>query len=276
MSEGVVPPKRGLFQSLSKRMSGYRNKRKNERNPSSPRSQTSESASEGQRSVDNVDLSEVDLLEVQVSGKSARSARRLTSRHGLVQLRSAPAGALQAAAEQAVADHLEGSSASNFARASEDFSSHSSAYSPLSARSRYNRSQSHMDLPKQGSAAIALDTAASSSSSGGLMSPYSLVSPAAAPAVQQTSVAPTAPQGSNQMSSQIQQLSRKISGNKTLLSTSSNMVANNGEILLPAQPAPFAHVGRAFDDLEICFSGKSARMSRNGLRRPGLHTIAAH
>jgi len=235
-------------------------------------------------------VDDFDLLEVQVSGKSARSARHLTCRHGLMHLKSAPAGALQAAAEQAVADHLQDSSTPSFARASEDWSS---VYSPNSSKGRYNRSQSHMDIPKQGSVAIApLDSAASSSSSGQLLAPLVraqsngskvlapyLVSPAAAPAVQQTPVESTLPaqQGSSQVANQIQRLSRKISGNKLILSSADNMEAKNGEFLLPPETAPFARRGRAvFDDLEICFSGKSARMSRGGLRRPDLHTIAAH
>lgn len=46
MSEGAVSPKKGLFQSLSKRVSGYRSKKKSEQHPSSPGSQVSESASE--------------------------------------------------------------------------------------------------------------------------------------------------------------------------------------------------------------------------------------
>ena len=235
-------------------------------------------------------VDELDLLEVQVSGKSARSARRLTSRQGLAHLKSAPAGALQAAAEQAVADHLEDSSPTMYACASEDFSNHSSAYSPQSARSRYNRSQSHLDIPKQGSAAITLDTAASSSSTSTLLlaapaygnrpqllSPF-LVSPAAAPAVQQTAVPlGIAQQGSSQADNQTRQMSRKISGNKLILSSDDNLEVKEGEILLPPRATPFAHSGRAaFDDLEICFSGKSARMSRGGVRRPASHTISAH
>ncbi|KAL0049379.1 hypothetical protein WJX82_000806 [Trebouxia sp. C0006] len=201
MSENAASPKRGLFQSLSKRVSGYRSKKKDD--PSSPRSHASETTSEGQRSVDDVDL-----LEVQVSGKSARSARRLTSRPGLSHLKSAPAGALQAAAEQAVADILAASTAPIYARVSEDYSNHSSAYSPQSARAR---------------------------------------------------------------------MSRKISGNKLILSDDGNMEAKDGEFMLPPEATPFAQTGRAaFDDLEICFSGKSARMSRGGMRRPDMHTIAAH
>jgi len=47
MSENAASPKRGLFQSLSKRVSGYRNKKKDD--PSSPRSQASETTSESQR-----------------------------------------------------------------------------------------------------------------------------------------------------------------------------------------------------------------------------------
>ena len=234
-------------------------------------------------------------MEVQVSGKSARSARRLTSRNGLAHLRSAPAGALQAAAEQAVADHLEGSS---HPRAIEDISFHSTQRSTP----RYNRSQSHMDLPKQGSAAItptsaalAMDSMASSSSSGynvplvsrlsgsQFTSPFlashkTLVSPAAAPEVQEGSVQRnSAPlpgqQGGSSMDGR--QLSRKISGNKLILSTGDNMDCKNGEILLPPQATPFACAGRGgFENLEICFSGKSARMSRGAVRRSD--TIAAH
>ena len=227
-------------------------------------------------------MDDVDLLEVQVSGKSARSARRLTSRPCLSHLKSAPAGALQAAAEQAVADHL--AAAPMYARFSEDYSNHSSAYSPQSARARYNRSQSHMDVPKQGSTAITPDTVASSSSSGQLLpsvhadghGPTYLVSPAAAPAVQQAAVqSATAQEGSMQFENR--RMSRKISGNKLILSDDDNMKAKNGEFMLPPEATPFAQTGRAaFDDLEICFSGKSARMSRGGMRRPDMHTIAAH
>ena len=229
-------------------------------------------------------VDDVDLLEVQVSGKSARSARRLTSRPGLTYLKSAPAGALQAAAEQAVADHLAASPAPIYAHVSGDYSNHSSAYSPQSARARYNRSQSHLDVPKQGSTAITLDTAASSSSSGQPMpfvhaygsGPTYLVSPAAAPAVQQSAAqSATAQEGS--MQSEIRRMSRKISGNKLILSDDDNMEAKDGEFMLPPEATPFARTGRAaFDDLEICFSGKSARMSRGSIRRPDMHTIAAH
>ncbi len=230
-------------------------------------------------------VDDVDLLEVQVSGKSARSARRLTSRPELSHLKSAPAGALQAAAEQAVADNLAASPAPMYARVSEDYSNHSSAYSPQSVRARYNRSQSHMDVPKQGSTAITPDTVASSSSSGQPMpfvhadghgSTY-LVSPAAAPAVQQAAAQSTAAQEGS-MQSETRRMSRKISGNKLILSDDDNMEAKAGEFMLPPEATPFAQSGRAaFDDLEICFSGKSARMSRKiVMRRPDMHTIAAH
>ncbi|KAL0042569.1 hypothetical protein WJX79_003940 [Trebouxia sp. C0005] len=86
MSENAASPKRGLFQSLSKRVSEYRNKKKDD--PSSPRSQASETTSESQRSMDDVDLLEVqatpfaqtgraafDDLEICFSGKSARMSR---------------------------------------------------------------------------------------------------------------------------------------------------------------------------------------------------------
>ena len=322
MSEGAVSPKKGLFQSLSKRVSGYRNKRKGDQHPSSPGSQVSESASESQSKqlVDplapcklylicnmplcpeltvvqqiagSVDV-EVDLLEVQVSGKSARSARRLTSRQGLMHLKSAPAGALQAAAELAVAEHMSGSS-SPYAMDSADSSTPLSSGTPSSARARWNRSQSHMDIPKHGSAAISLDTAAvnldsaaSSSSSGQLvplatghssgkqtLPPY-LLSPAAAPEVQQVPLETTAQQQVASPGAQmLRRMSRKISGNKLILSSADSMEAKNGEIMLPSEATPFATNRVPFDDLEICFSGKSARMSR-GARRPDVHTIAAH
>lgn len=237
---------------------------------------------------------EVDLLEVQVSGKSARSARRLTSRQGLMHLKSAPAGALQAAAELAVAEQTSGSS-SPYAMDLADSSTPLSSGTPSSARARWNRSQSHMDIPKHGSeaisletAAVNLDSAAGSSSSGQLMplvtahssgkqrfSPY-MLSPAAAPEVQQ---APneTAPQqqGASPGAQMSRRMSRKISGNKLILSSADNMEARNGEIMLPPEATPFASNHVPFDDLEICFSGKSARMSR-GVRRPDVHTIAAH
>lgn len=141
-----------------------------------------------------------------------------------------------------------------------------------------------MDVPKQGSTAITPDTVASSSSSGQLLpsvhadghGPTYLVSPAAAPAVQQAAVqSATAQEGSMQFENR--RMSRKISGNKLILSDDDNMKAKNGEFMLPPEATPFAQTGRAaFDDLEICFSGKSARMSRGGMRRPDMHTIAAH
>ena len=45
-----MSPKRGLFQSLSQRVSGYRSKKKSGQHPVSPGSQVSETASEGQGS----------------------------------------------------------------------------------------------------------------------------------------------------------------------------------------------------------------------------------
>lgn len=48
MSDSAASPKRGLFQSLSKRVSGYRNKKRDDLRPSSPGSHTSDSASESQ------------------------------------------------------------------------------------------------------------------------------------------------------------------------------------------------------------------------------------
>ena len=236
---------------------------------------------------------EADLLEVQVSGKSTRSVRRLTSRKGLTHLKSAPAGALQAAAEMAVADHMSGSS-SGYLLELADSTSPLSATSPLpsSARSRWNRSQSHLDIPRHGSQAITFDTAsvnldcAASSSSGGqlpmgssdqqMLPPY-MMSPAAAPEVQQAPLGSTSQQaGSSQGPRLSRQLSRKISGNKLILSSADNMEAKTGEIMLPPQATPFAKYQGGFDDLEICFSGKSTRMSRGGVRQSDGHTIAAH
>lgn len=238
---------------------------------------------------------EADLLEVQVSGKSARSARRFTSGKGLAHLRSAPAGALQAAAELAVAESLSGSS-SGYPLDLADSSTPLSAGSPSSARTRWSRSQSHMDIPKHGSQAITLDSAAvntdgaASSSSGGqlkplwsshssdqqFLQPY-MLSPAAAPEVQQAPLGSTSQQAaSSQAFCLSRQLSRKISGNKLILSSGDNMEAKTGEIMLPPQATPFAKRQGGFDDLEICFSGKSTRMSRGGVRQPDVHTIAAH
>ena len=238
---------------------------------------------------------DADLLEVQVSGKSARSARRFTSGKGLMHLKSAPAGALQAAAEMAVAESLSGSS-SGYPLDLADSSTPLSTGSPSSARTRWSRSQSHMDIPKHGSQAITLDSAAvnsdsvASSSSGGqlvpLVSPHSseqqflqpyMTSPAAAPEVQQAHLGGNSQQaGSSQGSRLSRQLSRKISGNKLILSSGDNMQAKTGEIMLPPQATPFAKHHGGFDNLEICFSGKSARMSRGGVRQHDAHTIAAH
>ena len=237
-------------------------------------------------------MEEFDAWEVQVSGKSTRSSRRVTDRVTLAHLRSAPAGAMQAAAERAVAHH-DGSPSLIPARASEDHSNHSALYSPQSARSRYNRSQSHMDVPRQGSTAINLDSAASSSSSGlaiPLASTYSsgpqaaslpyMISPAAAPAVQQTPVHATGPAQHDDYTgtdNSTRQLSRKISGNKLILCTADNLDVKTGEIMLPPQATPFASAAPGGSDvLEICFSGKSARMSRGNLRSSEPCTIAAH
>ena len=194
----------------------------------------------------------------------------------------------------AVADHLSAPS-SPYAWDSADSGTPLSSGTPSSARSKYNRSQSHMDVPKQGSEAITLDSAAitldsaASSSSGSppmplvsahnsgqqRLSPY-MVSPAAAPDVQQVPLEPAPEQqASNQGPQMVRRLSRKISNNKLILSSADKMEAKNGDIILPPEATPFAKYHVAFDDLEICFSGKSARMSRGG-RRPDLQTIAAH
>lgn len=235
---------------------------------------------------------EADSLEVQVSGKSTRSARRFTSRNGLQHLKSAPAGALQAAAERAVADSMSGSS-SGYAMDLVDSSSPLSVGSPSSARSRWSRSQSHMDIPKHGSQAITFDSAAvnldstASSSSAGQQVPlvsshssdeqFVMMSPAAAPAVQQALPGRAGQQaGSRQGFPLSRQLSRKISGNKLILSSGDNMEAKTGEIMLPPQATPFAKHHGGFEDLEICFSGKSTRMLRGGPRQSDGHTIAAH
>lgn len=238
---------------------------------------------------------EADLLEVQVSGKSARSARRFTTRKGLVHLKSAPAGALQAAAEMAVAESLSGSS-SGYPLDLADSCTPLSTGSPSSARTRWSRSQSHMDIPKHGSQAITLDSAAVNSDSAAssssddqfvplasslnseqqFLQPY-MMSPAARPEVQQAPPGGTSQQaGSSQGSCLSRQLSRKISGNKLILSSGDNMEAKTGEIMLPPQSTPFAKHHGGFDDLEICFSGKSTRMSRGGVCQPDVHTIAAH
>ena len=242
--------------------------------------------------VGSIDV-EADLLEVQVSGKSARSARRFTSKKGLTHLKSAPAGALQAAAEMALAKSLSGSSSGYPADTSTPLSTGSpSTGSPSSARTRWSRSQSHMDIPKHGSQAITLDSAiidcdsAASSSSGcqllptvsdqQLLQPY-MTSPAAAPEVQQAPIGGICQQAGNSQARQLsRQLSRKISGNKLILSSGDNMQAKTGEIMLPPQATPFAKHQGGFDDLEICFSGKSTRMSRGGARQSDAHTIAAH
>lgn len=213
---------------------------------------------------------------------------------------SAPAGALQAAAEQAVADHL---ADSTHPKTAGDWSFSSLAISPQKSTPRFNRSQSHMDVPRQGSTAVAaevvplaMDSMASSSSSGGIMPAFSrhsissqhvspvvssqkaLMSPAAAPTVQQNAPQPTpihSPAQQGKALSEGRQLSRKISGNKLILSTGQHMEAKNGEILLAPQAAPYAGRG-GFESLEICFSGKSARMSRGALRHQDSHTVAAH
>ena len=231
-------------------------------------------------------------MEIQVSGKSTRSTRRFISRKGLTHLKSAPAGALQAAAELAVAGSLSGSS-SGCPLDLPDSDAPLSTGPPSSARTRWSRSQSHMDIPKHGSQAITLDSAAfnsdsaASSSSGGqpvplhtldqqVLQPH-ITSPAAAPEVQQAPLGGTSQQaGSSQGFHLSRQLSRKISGNKLILSSGDNMQAKTGEILLPPQATPFAKHRGGFDDLEICFSGKSSRMSRGGVRQPDAHTIAAH
>lgn len=236
---------------------------------------------------------EVDLLEVQVSGKSARSAKRLTSRRGLPHLKSAPAGALQAAAELAVADSLSASS-SGCPQEAADSGTPVSTGSP--SRSRWNRSQSHMDIPKSGSQAIILNSgavdldSAPGSSSGGqlvpllsshgssqqVLSPF-MRSPAAAVEVQQVPVGSTPAQAASGQGSQLlRPLSRKVSGNKLIVSSTDNMEAKAGEIMLPPQTTPFAKAPGGVHDLEICFSGKSARMSRGRIRQPDVHTIAAH
>ncbi|KAL3144495.1 hypothetical protein ABBQ32_004234 [Trebouxia sp. C0010 RCD-2024] len=289
MSEGAVSPKKGLFQSLSKRVSGYRSKKKSEQHPSSPGSQGSESASESLRSVDV----EVDLLEVQVSGKSARSAKRLTSRRGLTHLKSAPAGAFRAAAELAVADSMSASS-SGSPQAAADSSTPVSPGSP--SRLRWNRSQSHMDIPKSGSQAITSNTgavmsesAAGSSSPVPLLSSHStnkqvpspfLRSPAAAPEVQQAPVNIVGTTLAQALSSKgpqlVRPLSRKVSGNKLIVSSDDNMEAKAGEVMLPPQATPFAKPPEGVDDLEICFSGKSARMTRGRVRQPDVQPIVAH
>ena len=235
----------------------------------------------------------MDLLEVQVSGKSARSAKRLTSRRGLTHLKSAPAGAFQAAAELAVADSLSASS-SGYPQEAADSGTPVSTGSP--SRSRWNRSQSHMDIPKFGSQAIAsnsgtvmLDSAAGSSSGDQLVpllsshssekqrpSPF-MRSPAAALEVQQAPVGTTPAQSvSDQGPQLLRPLSRKVSGNKLIVSSADTLEAKAGEVMLPPQATPFAKTPGVVDDFEICFSGKSARMSRGRVRQPDVQTIVAH
>lgn len=233
---------------------------------------------------------------MQVSGKSARSAKRLTSRRGLTHLKSAPAGALQAAAELAVADSMSPSSSGSPQEAA-DFGTPVSTGSP--SRLRWNRSQSHMDIPKSGSQAITSSTgavmwgsAADSSSAGQLVpllsshsnnkqvpSPF-MRSPAAAQEVQQAPVDKVETTPAQAVSSQapevVRPLSRKVSGNKLIVSSDDSMEAKAGEVMLPPQATPFARPPEGVDDLEICFSGKSARMSRGRVRQPDVQTIVAH
>ena len=236
---------------------------------------------------------DIDLLEVQVSGKSARSSRHFQGRPGLCQLKSAPANALVAAAEQAVADHA----AACACPPSLDYfnnSSYGSSNSSSTPRPRYPRSQSHMDLPRQGSQAITPSDVPSTSGqdeamplvstqSTHIQSPFAapyLASPAAAPAVQQGPVSLTQqqatarPASSNSLS---RRLSRKISGNKMIVSHSQSMRLQDGEVMLLPETAEFAQAGPAStDDLEVCFSGKSARAFRSMVRPAELRPVTAH
>lgn len=282
MADNADSPSRGLFRALSRKVTGYRNKKASAHQPSSPISPASE-GSESQRSQDT----DVDLLEVQVSGKSARSARRFHGRPSLCQLRSAPANALVAAAEQAVADHA----AASGSPPTFDYLTSSSHGSNVSSSSphRYARSQSHMDLPRQGSEAIVPSSIPTSfepnepmplvqSHSRPLQSPFAapIRSPAAAPAVQQ---APINQQHDASASSSTlsRHLSRKISNNKMYMSRGQDMHAEQGEVMLPPETAAFAQAAPACtDDFEVCFSGKSARAFRSMVRPTDLRPVSAH
>ena len=237
---------------------------------------------------------DVDLLEVQVSGKSARSSRHFQGRPGLCQLKSAPANALVAAAEQAVADHA----ASYGCPPSFDYltnSSYGSSSSSSTPRPRYPRSQSHMDLPRQGSEAIIPSQMPSTSGqdeamplvsnqSRHIQSPFAapcLTSPAAAPAVQQAPMSPSQQQATARPASSnctlSRRLSRKISGNKMIVSQNESMRLQDGEVMLLPETAQFAQAGPAStDDLEVCFSGKSARAFRSMVRPAEMRPVTAH
>lgn len=151
-----------------------------------------------------------------------------------------------------------------------------------------------MDLPRQGSQAITPSDVPSTSGqdeamplvstqSTHIQSPFAapyLASPAAAPAVQQAPISLTQqkatarPASSNSLS---RRLSRKISGNKMIVSHSQSMRLQDGEVMLLPETAEFAQAGPAStDDLEVCFSGKSARAFRSMVRPAELRPVTAH
>lgn len=238
--------------------------------------------------------SNADLLEVQVSGKSARSARRFQGRPSLCHLKSAPASALLAAAEQAVADHSVHSPPADYLTSS----SYGSSNSSHTTNVRYPRSQSHLDIPRQGSEAITPTSVPSTSgrqepvplaraNSRGLPLASPFASPYAAPAVQQAAPAqqaPISPSGqvraapatASSTSTLSRRLSRKISGNK-MISQSQGLPARDGEFVLPPETAQFARAApSSSDELEVCFSGKSARAFRSMARPANLQPVTAH
>lgn len=250
------------------------------------------------RDVTGSQDTDLDLLEVQVSGKSARSARHFQGRPSLCHLRSAPASALVAAAEQAVADHA-ASSGCPPAFNNLTTSSYGSSNSSGTPGARYPRSQSHMDLPRHGSEAIEPSSMPSTSGqhelaplvraqSRNLQTPFAaaqLPSPAAAPAVQQAQVqqppspfqTASLPATTNTGNTMSRRLSRKISNHRMIVSQSRDMQAQDGEFMLPPETAAFAHAGPAStDDLEVCFSGKSARAFRSMVRPTDLTPVTAH
>lgn len=242
------------------------------------------------RNVTGSQDADIDLLEVQISGRSARSARHFHGRPSLCQLKSAPANALVAAAEQAVADHA---AASGSPPALDCPTSHSHGSNQSGSTPHpYPRSQSHMDLPRQGSEAILPSSVPSTLEQIGpvplvhcqsrpMQSPYAApASPAAALAVQQASVplvqqhAASLPTSSSSNASP-RCLSRKISGNRMFVSRGQEMHAEH--VMLPPETAEFAQATPACtNDLEVCFSGKSARAFRSMGRPADLQPVTAH
>ena len=178
-------------------------------------------------------------------------------------------------------------------------SSYGSSNSSHTTNVRYTRSQSHLDIPRQGSEAITptsipttsgqqhpMPLARGNSRGPPLASPFA--SPYAAPAVQQAAPvaqpAPVSPSGQTQAapatasstSTLSRRLSHKISGNK-MISQSQGLPARDGEFVLPPETAQFARAAPSgSDELEVCFSGKSARAFRSMARPANLQPVPAH